>query len=433
MNSKRNEYVKKLIINIFIIAIIIVSTIGIMPNFVFAEFDPNAWDIQSSADPYELVNNDYAGLVGTLQTIGYSVAVIALIILGIKYMVGSVDEKAEYKERMIPYVIGILFVFSITSVIGMITNVTSRLTGSGGVTDATAVAEDIVLGIGRIVAGIMVIVLGIKYVSGSLEEKAEYKRSLIPYLIGAVFVFASTLIVGMLRDYTSDISSSGDIENAGWAIRDIVLQIASIFSIIAIIIIGIKYMIGSTDEKASYKKSMLPYFVGCIFIFAATNIVSYIENTSTSSGASIDSIGGSIISLVTTIGSIASVATLAGIGIKYMVGSIEEKATYKSTLLPYAIGSVLVFAGSTIAGYISDITSGFTADLSATGNSIITIITTIGSIASVAVLLIIGIRYMAGSVDEKATYKRTFMPYVIGAGLVFAASSIASIIYNAVT
>ena len=37
---------------------------------------------------------------------------------------------------------------------------------------------------------------------------------------------------------------------------------------------------------------------------------------------------------------------------------------------------------------------------------------------------------MMGSTDEKAEYKKSMLPYVIGAVLVFAASSIASVIYN---
>ena len=67
------------------------------------------------------------------------------------------------------------------------------------------------------------------------------------------------------------------------------------------------------------------------------------------------------------------------------------------------------------------------------GNGIITIITTIGSIMSVIVLIVIGIKYMMGSVEERAEYKNTMMPYIIGATLVFAASIIAGIIYNIAT
>ena len=54
----------------------------------------------------------------------------------------------------------------------------------------------------------------------------------------------------------------------------------------------------------------------------------------------------------------------------------------------------------------------------------------IGSIVSVLVLVILGIKYMMGSAEEKAEYKKTLVPYIIGAGLVFAASTIAGAIYG---
>ena len=64
------------------------------------------------------------------------------------------------------------------------------------------------------------------------------------------------------------------------------------------------------------------------------------------------------------------------------------------------------------------------------GQGIIKVITTVGSICSLVVLIMLGIKYMMGSVEEKAEYKKTLLPYVIGASMVFAASSLVSIIYN---
>lgn len=71
-----------------------------------------------------------------------------------------------------------------------------------------------------------------------------------------------------------------------------------------------------------------------------------------------------------------------------------------------------------------------TSGLVKTGNGIIKIISTVGVVASVAMLIVLGIKYMMGSVEEKAEYKKSLTPYVIGAGLVFAASSIVQIIYD---
>ena len=37
---------------------------------------------------------------------------------------------------------------------------------------------------------------------------------------------------------------------------------------------------------------------------------------------------------------------------------------------------------------------------------------------------------MMGSAEEKAEYKKTLLPYIIGAALVFAAATIASVVFN---
>lgn len=71
-----------------------------------------------------------------------------------------------------------------------------------------------------------------------------------------------------------------------------------------------------------------------------------------------------------------------------------------------------------------------TEEISTVGNKIVQIISTIGSILSVIVIIVLGIKYMMGSVEEKATYKRTLLPFLIGAAFIFAASTIASIVYN---
>lgn len=64
------------------------------------------------------------------------------------------------------------------------------------------------------------------------------------------------------------------------------------------------------------------------------------------------------------------------------------------------------------------------------GNQVITVVSTIGSVVSVIVLVILGLKYMMGSAEEKAEYKKTLLPYVIGAALVFAASTIAGIVFS---
>ena len=46
-----------------------------------------------------------------------------------------------------------------------------------------------------VIAGVIIItILGVKYMTGSLEEKAEYKKSFIPLIVGIIVIMAATAI-----------------------------------------------------------------------------------------------------------------------------------------------------------------------------------------------------------------------------------------------
>lgn len=69
-------------------------------------------------------------------------------------------------------------------------------------------------------------------------------------------------------------------------------------------------------------------------------------------------------------------------------------------------------------------------DISRIGRDIIAIVRIVGIILSVIILSILGIKYMMGSAAEKAEYKKTLIPYVVGAALIFAASFFATTVFN---
>lgn len=56
----------------------------------------------------------------------------------------------------------------------------------------------IIQAVGTIVSVGILIMIGIKYMMGSVEEKAEYKETLKSYIIGAILLFATTNIVGII-------------------------------------------------------------------------------------------------------------------------------------------------------------------------------------------------------------------------------------------
>lgn len=91
--------------------------------------------------------------------------------------------------------------------------------------------------------------------------------------------------------------------------------------------------------------------------------------------------------------------------------------------------STSVFAvnpGDAIGQVEGQITYGGNSDFSAKVGKIIGFLQWAGAIAGVLIITIFGIKYMMGSLEEKAEYKKSMMPYLIGALLIFAASTIAT-------
>lgn len=68
--------------------------------------------------------NTIAGrILGVIQTVGTVISVLALVIIGIRYMIASVEEKAKYKETMTAYIVGCLLLFAVSNVATIIYNI----------------------------------------------------------------------------------------------------------------------------------------------------------------------------------------------------------------------------------------------------------------------------------------------------------------------
>lgn len=116
---------KKIVL--FIITFLIVLLIS--TSFVYADIvDPEAYrpgaPSEEEVKPIMNWGNEISGIV---LIVGNIVSVGALIVIGIRYMISSVEEKAEYKERLIPYVIGASILFVITNILGYISEFASKI------------------------------------------------------------------------------------------------------------------------------------------------------------------------------------------------------------------------------------------------------------------------------------------------------------------
>lgn len=79
---------------------------------------------------------------------------------------------------------------------------------------------------------------------------------------------------------TQPTDTAGILKLAG-KILGFLQWIALIGGVLIIAILGIKYMMGSLEEKAEYKKSMIPLIVGIVVVMGATTIANLLVNTFT--------------------------------------------------------------------------------------------------------------------------------------------------------
>ena len=168
-----------------------------------------------------------------------------------------------------------------------------------------------------------------------------------------------------------------ELTKIGTRILTIVRNIAVIISVIILSIIGIKYMVGSVEERAGYKKALMPFVVGAIILAGASEITNTIftvaanSNDAAQIGTQInaidkedydsDDIGEVKDLLVTILVAVRNIAVIVAVmmisilGIKYMLGSAEEKAGYKKSMLPLIVGVIIVASAAGIASAIFSI------------------------------------------------------------------------------
>ncbi len=112
---KKKEMIIKIVM---IMAILFTICIITMPRV--SALTPDDIKASSTVEGSSEVQSLGQKLVGILQTAGVVVAVVILLVLGIKYMMGSAEEKSEYKKSMLPYLIGALVLFGASTIANVV-------------------------------------------------------------------------------------------------------------------------------------------------------------------------------------------------------------------------------------------------------------------------------------------------------------------------
>lgn len=89
-------------------------------------------------------------------------------------------------------------------------------------------------------------------------------------------VFAASGIINQIEQGANTSVNTEPIAKTVGKIVAYLRNAAVIIGVIIIIILGIKYMTGSVEEKAGYQKSFVPLIVGIVIVMAATSIASFL-------------------------------------------------------------------------------------------------------------------------------------------------------------
>lgn len=147
--------------------------------------------------------------------------------------------------------------------------------------DVVSEFASIVNVVGTTIIVIATAFLGVKYVIGSVESKADVKESLITLLVACVFFFgwsnlSSILIPGgeLVWSSTEDTSYKQLI---GRVFKTVTFTI-NIAAVIAIIFVGVKYIFAGASGKAELKGRSAFFIIGIILSFCAVSVLTLLSN-----------------------------------------------------------------------------------------------------------------------------------------------------------
>lgn len=100
-------------------------------------------------------------------------------------------------------------------------------------------------------------------------------------LILILFVLSNIVLAsGLIDEFDKSVVTGGeganDVKDKAGEVVGLIQVVGTMVSVGMLMILGIKYMLGSADQKAEYRKSMMPYIIGAVLIFGVSNITQYI-------------------------------------------------------------------------------------------------------------------------------------------------------------
>ena len=105
-----------------------------------------------------------------------------------------------------------------------------------------------------------------------MSKKTLRIITIISTVLAILCICTLTFAASNPLELTPDQQGTGDIDTVGKRIMGILQAVGIVIAVVVLMVLGIKYMMGSAEEKAEYKKVFMPYLIGAVLLFSAAGI-----------------------------------------------------------------------------------------------------------------------------------------------------------------
>lgn len=192
------------------------------------------------------------------------------------------------------------------------------------------------------------------------------KKIYVLLLIGIVLTFSVSTVYGanwweqagsFLGGYDGENTTIGNT-NVGSIIGfldpivNLVKFVGNIVFVLVTVILGIKYIWGGVESKASVKDSLITLVVAALVFYGWDTISVLIHPDNFIVSNSIENTARTVYSTILYICNFLAVGGIVYIGVRYMMAGAEGRASLKAKGVPVMLGIVMVFATISFLNFI---------------------------------------------------------------------------------
>ena len=143
-------------------------------------------------------------------------------------------------------------------------------------------------------------------------------------------------------------------------VQSLIILIGTVSAVVVVLIYGIQWVMATSQRRQELKASIWPLTIGVALLAIGPKLAIKIYNTIgnmdyKSSTEAVNTIGGSVISVVQTTGYIVAVVMVIFVGIQWLMATPAKRQELKARMWNLVVGAILIAGGVSILGLIANI------------------------------------------------------------------------------